>query len=86
MFLIIFNLYGKVPRYKTIEVTYQDLEGNIINKIACLFHARVIRHELDHIIPEGGIIYTQRIQLIKWGENFGYRDEILKFKDNRLTG
>lgn len=76
------GLYGKVPRFKVIKVKYQDLEGNITTKVVKSFHARILQHEIDHIEPEGGIIYTQRMPKIEWGKNFGFVEEIKEFVIN----
>lgn len=51
-------LRGKVQRYSSIQVQYQTLEGNIIERQATGFEAHIIQHEYDHL---QGIVYLQRI-------------------------
>lgn len=53
------NLMGIVPRYKEIECTYLDLDGQKQTRIAKDFHARVIQHECDHL---DGIVFTQQMR------------------------
>lgn len=49
---------GKVPRYQTIKLTYQDEQGQTINKLESGFYARVLQHEIDHL---NGILITDRL-------------------------
>lgn len=52
------SVYGKVPRYNAIKVTYQNEEGEEISKIAKGFYARVLQHEIDHL---NGLLITDRL-------------------------
>ncbi len=52
------SVYGKVPRYDQINLTYQDEDGNKIEKIVEGFYARVLQHEIDHI---NGLLITDRL-------------------------
>lgn len=52
------NVYGKVPRYNAIKVTYQNEEGEEISKIVTGFYARVLQHEIDHL---NGLLITDRL-------------------------
>jgi len=76
------NYYGKVPRYKKIEITYSNVQGNKITKTVEDFEARVIQHEYDHINPDCGILYIQRMPTIN-DENFGTREEIKQRLQNK---
>lgn len=52
------GLTGKVPRYRKIRYSYQDLSGRRIEREAVDFHARVVQHECDHL---DGVLYPQRM-------------------------
>lgn len=64
------GLRGLVPRYKKIQYSGYDLDGNAISRIAEGFHARVVQHEFDHI---EGILYPYRIKDMRF---FGFEDEL----------
>lgn len=64
------GLRGLVPRYKKIQYSGYDDEGNSISQVAEGFHARVVQHECDHI---DGILFPQRIKDMKF---FGFEDEL----------
>lgn len=49
---------GKVLRYKTIKLLYQDEQGTEYTTIETGFYARVLQHEIDHI---NGILITDRL-------------------------
>ena len=40
---------GRVPRWRSVEVEAQDIEGRKIHFRAGGFFARVIQHEWDHL-------------------------------------
>lgn len=52
------DLRGIVPRYTHLKYRGYDLEGNLIERVARGFHARVVQHECDHLI---GVLYPQRM-------------------------
>jgi len=52
------GLRGVVPRYSRIRYSGFDQQGNIIERDARDFHARVVQHECDHL---DGILYPQRM-------------------------
>lgn len=52
------SVYGKVKRYKSINLKYQDEEGKRIAKKVSGFYARVLQHEIDHL---NGILITDRL-------------------------
>lgn len=64
------GLRGMVPRYKKIQYSGYDAEGNFFSRKVKDFHARVVQHECDHI---DGILYPQRIKDMK---KFGYEEEM----------
>ena len=60
------GLRGLVPRYQAIQYQGYDQRGQLIEREATGFHARVVQHEVDHL---DGILYPQRIRDLR---NFGY--------------
>lgn len=66
------HMRGLVPRYKSIIYKGYDQYGELIEREANGFHARVVQHELDHL---DGILYPQRIEDIR---NFGFEDALFK--------
>ena len=52
------SIYGKVPRFSSIKVKYQNENGNIISQIVDGFYARVLQHEIDHL---NGLLITDRL-------------------------
>jgi peptide deformylase len=53
------GLRGLVPRFKSIRYRGLDLDGNLIEREAEGFHARVVQHECDHLI---GRLYPTRMR------------------------
>ncbi|KQZ99348.1 MULTISPECIES: peptide deformylase [Achromobacter] len=53
------GLRGLVPRYRHIRYSGRDPYGQLIEREAEGFHARVVQHECDHLI---GRLYPSRIQ------------------------
>jgi peptide deformylase len=53
------GLRGSVPRYTSIRYSGRDPYGEIIEREAQGFHARVVQHECDHLI---GRLYPSRIR------------------------
>lgn len=61
------GMRGLVPRYQTLHYRGFDPQGNVIDRTASGFHARVVQHECDHLF---GILYPMRIRdLTKFGFN-----------------
>jgi peptide deformylase len=52
------SVYGKVPRYQTIKVKYQNITGETIEETVSGFYARVLQHEIDHL---NGLLITDRL-------------------------
>lgn len=67
------GLRGLVPRFKIIQYSGVDLEGQKIVRVAEGFHARMVQHECDHL---DGILFPQRIKDMR---QFGFEDELLKY-------
>ena len=52
------GLRGVVPRFSRIRYTGHDQYGQVIDREAEGFHARVVQHECDHLI---GKLYPMRV-------------------------
>ena len=70
------GMQGLVRRFKKINYSGFDLDGNKINNTAEGLHARVVQHEIDHL---NGILYTDRLVDKK---AFGFEKEIVEFWKN----
>jgi len=68
------DLRGLVPRYRAIHYRGYDQNGELIERDADGFHARLVQHEVDHL---DGFLYPQRIRDLR---NFGY--ESVLFPEN----
>lgn len=64
------GMRGLVPRFRHIRYSGVDQHGNIIDREASDFHARVVQHECDHL---DGILYPQRIENLQY---FGFCDAL----------
>ena len=62
------GLRGIVPRYKRIRYTGFDQYGDAIDRTVEGFHARVVQHEVDHLL---GKLYPMRVRDFT---RFGYTD------------
>lgn len=52
------GLHGKVPRYRSLRLTYQDLDGEEISLDADGALAALLQHECDHL---DGVLYPMRM-------------------------
>ncbi|MFC4161589.1 peptide deformylase [Chitinimonas lacunae] len=62
------GLRGRVPRHPRIRYRGFDPYGEVIERVAADFHARVVQHECDHLF---GVLYPMRIRDFT---SFGYTD------------
>ena len=69
------HMTGEVRRPRHIRYRGLDLDGNVIEREAEGFHARVVQHECDHL---DGVLYPQRMDDMS---TFGYSDEVQKDDD-----
>jgi peptide deformylase len=69
------GMRGLVPRYKRLRYRGVDQFGNPIDHSVEDFHARVVQHEVDHLL---GILYPMRIEDMR---NFGFTDELFPGED-----
>ena len=69
------GMRGLVPRYKRLRYRGFDQFGNPIDRTVGDFHARVVQHEVDHLM---GILYPMRIHDLR---NFGFTEELFPGQD-----
>jgi peptide deformylase len=69
------GMRGLVPRYRHLRYRGADLYGNAIDRTVSDFHARVVQHEVDHLL---GILYPMRIEDMR---NFGFTEELFPGQD-----
>jgi peptide deformylase len=62
------GLRGVVPRHARLRYRGLDPQGNVIDREAEGFHARVVQHECDHL---DGILYPMRVRDFT---RFGFTD------------
>jgi peptide deformylase len=61
---------GLVPRYKKLRYRGFDRYGKPIDRTVENFHARVVQHEVDHLL---GILYPMRIKDLR---QFGFSEAL----------
>lgn len=66
------HMRGLVPRYSSIKYRGYDVDGNLIEREAHGFHARVVQHEVDHL---DGILYPTRIEDLR---DFGFEEALFE--------
>ena len=66
------GMRGLVERYRDISYRGYDPDGNLIERDASGFHARVVQHECDHL---DGILYPFHIDDLR---QFGYLDTLIE--------
>ncbi|HYC45940.1 MAG TPA: peptide deformylase [Burkholderiales bacterium] len=69
------GMRGLVPRYKHLRYRGLDQFGEPIDRSVSDFHARVVQHEVDHLL---GILYPMRIDDMR---NFGFTEELFPGED-----
>jgi peptide deformylase len=62
------GMRGLVPRYQHLRYQGLDQFGRPLDRTVSDFHARVVQHEVDHLL---GILYPMRIRDLR---NFGFSD------------
>ena len=65
------GLHGKVPRFLSINISYQDLDGKTVSHDAHSSWAALLQHECDHL---DGIVYPMRmtdLSLLAYNEEPG---------------
>jgi peptide deformylase len=60
--LSVIECYAKVKRFRKIHVTAQDVEGNPLEFDAEDRYARIIQHEVDHLL---GTLFIDRLSSLK---------------------
>jgi peptide deformylase len=69
------GMRGLVPRYKRLRYRGFDQLGNAIDRTVSDFHARVVQHEVDHLM---GVLYPMRVEDM---HNFGFTEELFPGQD-----
>jgi peptide deformylase len=69
------GLRGSVPRHTRLRYEGFDAHGNPIRRDVDGFHARVVQHEVDHLL---GILYPMRIRDFS---RFGFTDVMFPHLD-----
>ena len=64
------GMRGLVPRYKKLRYRGVDEHGAPIDRTVENFHARVVQHEVDHLL---GILYPMRIADLR---SFGFNEAL----------
>jgi len=64
------GMRGLVPRYKQLRYQGRDQYGQEIDRTVGAFHARVVQHEVDHLL---GILYPMRIRDMRF---FGFNETL----------
>jgi peptide deformylase len=64
------GMRGLVPRYTNLRYRGVDPKGEPIDRNVTGFHARVVQHEVDHLL---GILYPMRIRNLR---NFGFNESL----------
>jgi peptide deformylase len=64
------GMRGLVPRYTQLRYRGYDQQGTPIDRTVSGFHARVVQHEVDHLL---GILYPMRIRDLR---NFGFNETL----------
>ena len=67
------SIRGKVERYKNIELTYYNENGEKIVKKLNGFFARLVQHECDHL---NGIVFLEKV---KGSKGFATKENIEKY-------
>ncbi|MHB1173916.1 MAG: peptide deformylase [Sulfuriferula sp.] len=62
------GMRGLVPRYTHLHYRGFDQFGTVIERAVSGFHARVVQHEVDHLL---GILYPMRIRDLR---HFGFTE------------
>jgi len=69
------GMRGLVPRFKNLRYRGKDQFGNDIDRTVTGFHARVVQHEVDHLL---GVLYPMRIRDLRF---FGFSETLFPGAD-----
>jgi peptide deformylase len=64
------GMRGLVDRYTNLRYRGFDPKGEPVDRTVTGFHARVVQHEVDHLL---GILYPMRIRNLR---NFGFNESL----------
>jgi len=66
------GLRARVPRAGRIRYQGLDRSGEVVQRVAGGFHARVVQHEVDHL---NGVLYPMRMTDFR---SFGFTEELAR--------
>jgi peptide deformylase len=69
------GMRGLVPRFKQLRYRGKDQFGMDIDRSVSGFHARVVQHEVDHLL---GVLYPMRVRDLRF---FGFSDTLFPGAD-----
>jgi peptide deformylase len=69
------GMRGLVPRFKNLRYRGKDQFGTEIDRSVTGFHARVVQHEVDHLL---GVLYPMRIRDMRF---FGFNETLFPGQD-----
>lgn len=69
------GMHGLVPRHASLRYQGFDADGRAIDRTVDGFHARVVQHEVDHLL---GILYPMRIRDFS---QFGFTEVLFPGQD-----
>jgi peptide deformylase len=72
------DMRAAVPRAKRVRYRGVDCDGNVIEREASGFHARIVQHEYDHL---DGVLYTMRLTDFRY---FGFTQELDRAQEQAL--
>jgi peptide deformylase len=71
------DMRAAVPRAPRVHYRGVDCDGNVIEREATGFHARIVQHEYDHL---DGILYTMRLTDFRY---FGFTEELDRAREQQ---
>jgi peptide deformylase len=72
------DMRAAVPRALRVRYRGVDCDGNVIEREASGFHARIVQHEYDHL---DGVLYTMRLTDFRY---FGFTEELNRAQEQQL--
>lgn len=74
------GLTGAVPRHSRIRYRGVELSGNVVEREASGFHARVVQHEIDHL---DGVLFPMRMTDLSL---LSFNEELRHFIEAQKSG
>lgn len=73
------GLTGAVPRFLKLRYRGLGRDGELVDRVAEGFHARVVQHECDHL---AGVLYPSRMPDLA---TFGFVEEVRRVEEGRRS-